>query len=97
MVRLIEATAQSRFKRETERPLCDWTARSWKRAAEQQAFALRNPRVNGPAVLEAVAASTGDLPSAARIALSALPAVHVRLAPEIRQELERLGRQPSPT
>ena len=88
-LRLFEAINSSDFKAVLAGPFCEWVARSWARVVERQAFTLRDPRVNGPAIFAAVTTSTGDLPSAARITLAALPSVRISLAPQVRQELER--------
>ena len=94
-LRLFEAINGSDFKSILSGPFCEWVARGWSRVVERQAFILRDPRANGPAILAAIKASTGDLPSAARIALAALPSVRISLSPQVRQELEGCIAPPS--
>jgi hypothetical protein len=78
-VRLIAAAAGSNFKRTLAPSIADWTGREWAKVVDSQVFALCNPRVTCPAILDAVRTSEGDLASAARIALACIPAVQIKL------------------
>jgi hypothetical protein len=73
-----------------------WIAAEWTKVANTQQFGINSPRINGPAILAAVARSKGDLASGADIVLIALPAVKTRLHPDLRQRLEELRNEGKP-
>jgi len=78
------------YRRVLERPVANWIGEEWTKIANTQQFAIASPRINGPAIHAAVARSKGDLASAADIVLTAVPALNLRLGPEIRHRLEQL-------
>ena len=87
---LLELSSQSDYRRILERPVARWIAREWVKVAKTQQFGIASPRINGPAILAAVARSKNDLASATGIVLTALPAVKTRLHPDLRHRLEEL-------
>lgn len=89
-LRLVEEVGRSDFRNVVESPLWAWIGQRWTHAATHQRFALRDPRTNGPAILSAIEAGTGNLASAARVTLAALPAVRVRLDPAVMEDLQRM-------
>jgi hypothetical protein len=87
---LVELISRMDYRRVLEQPVARWIAAEWTKVADTQQFAIASPRINGPAILAAVARSKSDLASAADIVLTALPAVKTRLHPDLRQRLEEL-------
>lgn len=71
--------------------LAKWTCAEWSTVATRQSYALVNPRTTVPAITEAVNASMGDLASAARIVLAALPAVRIALDERLRAVMSELA------
>jgi hypothetical protein len=84
------------WRRVLEQPVAKWIAAEWTKVANTQQFGIANPRVNGPAILAAVARSKSDLASGAEIVLTALPAVKTRLHPDLRHQLEELRNEGKP-
>jgi hypothetical protein len=89
-IHLLELTSQLGYRRILEEPVARWIAAEWTKVAHTQQFAISSPRINGPAILEAVARSNNDLVSSAKIILAGLPAVKTRIHPRLRLQLEEI-------
>ena len=89
-IHLLELTSRMDWRRVLEQPVAKWIAAEWTKVANTQQFGIASPRINGPAILAAVAGSKSDLASGAEIVLTALPAVKTRLHPDQRHRLEDL-------
>jgi hypothetical protein len=89
-IRLLEFTSRMDYRAILERPIARWIATEWAKVVNTQQFGISSPRINGPAILAAVARSKSDLAAAADIVLTALPAVKTRLHPDVRHPLEEL-------
>jgi hypothetical protein len=89
-IHLLELTSRLDYRRILEGPVSRWIAAEWTKVANTQQFAITSPRINGPAILGAVARSSNDLASGAEIILTALPALKTRIHPELRLRLEKI-------
>jgi len=93
---LLELTSRTDYRRVLEQPVASWIAAEWMKVANTQQFGIVSPRINGPAILAAVARSKSNVASAADIILIALPAVKTRVHPDVRQRLEELREEGRP-
>jgi hypothetical protein len=95
-IHLLELTSRMDYRRILEQPVARWIAAEWTKVATTQQFGIAIPRINGPAILAAVARSKSDLASGADIVLTALPTVKTRLHPDLRHRLEELRNEGKP-
>jgi hypothetical protein len=95
-IHLLELTSRMDRRRILEQPVARWIAAEWTKVANMQQFGIASPRINGPAILAAVARSRSDLASGADIVLTALPAVKTRLRPGLRNRLEEMRNEGVP-
>ena len=76
------------FRAAIEHALVDWLSEAWSQVATQQSFALRRPRITGPAILDASQDSRRDLSRLALILVAAEDGVErVGLAQELRRRI----------
>ena len=91
---LLVITAHSHiWRREIEDEIEGLVSKGWSRAAFEQSFALRTPKIHAPDILTACHDSAHGLRKAAKILLAANNAVHLSVPEQILTQLRNLAQE----
>ncbi len=91
---LLVITAHSHiWRREIEDEIEELVSKGWSRAASEQSFALRTPKIHAPGILRACHDSARGLKKAANILLAANNAVRLSVPNQILTQLRNLAQE----
>jgi hypothetical protein len=92
-VLLVTAAHSHIWRREIENEIEELVSKGWSKAASEQSFALRTPKIHAPAILTACHDSTRGLKKAATILLTAHNAVGLSVPDQILAQLRNLAQE----